>query len=159
MIGLMKEFLGFSNHFSLSSDDPILIEALLPRICEDFDDYCENDRSNPSQQDAMEFLTFLIDGLNEELNRVTSDQIANQTPLQLGVDKNSNNKNSDTHNLDDNRNIDLGDDDDDGWCTVTKSKTKTVVDNESKSSSVRLTDSTTITKLFYGSLRFYFLIK
>jgi ubiquitin C-terminal hydrolase len=80
-----------------------------------------------SQEDAMEFMTYLLDALHEEMvgADVEGEQLAAEEVK-----------------------------DDSGWATVSKSaKVKSVVDDNSREQAARENASTVISRVFHGTLR------
>ena len=81
-----------------------------------------------SQEDAHEFLTFLLDTLDEEMNGVSDED--EKEPVDIdNVPEES------------------------GWETVNKPGVKEVVDDSSREDAVRKSASTLISRLFHGTLR------
>jgi uncharacterized UBP type Zn finger protein len=111
----------------------------------DNDEDCEGRKG--SQQDAMEFLTFVLDVLHEEAiaaerSLSTDERLSLRTATSVAI--NSSNKDSSS-------NRDNGDEDEEGWTTV--SKAKTVIDERSRVEASAAMVATVISEVFHGLLR------
>ena len=81
-----------------------------------------------SQEDSQEFLTFLLDTLDEEMNSIKEEEKEKESP--------------DTVNQEES-----------GWETVNKARVKEVVDDTSREDAIRKSASTIISRLFHGTIR------
>lgn len=108
-----------------------------------------------SQEDAMEFLTFLLDNLHEEIVQFEASNTDNDT----------NNNNSDNACNAGSESVALlsssmkmasvSSEDDQGWNTVTTKKVvKNIVDDKSKDNVAKESEASVISKLFHSTLRY-----
>ncbi len=94
--------------------------------------------SHPSSQaDAMEYLTFLLDLLHEEM--LTCQSAAGSLELPF--------------NRDHEDSIDLSLPEDDGWSEVGRGGAVNQIDENSRKNAVKINNSTIISSIFHGTLR------
>lgn len=98
--------------------------------------------NRPRQEDAMEFLTFLLDTLHEEIVSYESSLSELPPPPPLSLDNNEQNE------------VEQRKKEVEDWNLVSKKpKAKVVVDESSKAAAEKETRASLISKLFHGILR------
>ena len=132
-----KEFLVFFSEFtrddqSLRDNSPLLPDKFMPKLFASFQEMVNSTNSSfrsSTQQDAVEFLTYLLDSLHEELCRIKPRE----------------EESVESHNFS------SLDKEDDGWSIV--SKKKLVVDERSLTLASEAISSSSISRIFHGILR------